>query len=93
MRVATSSTSVGVRDLKNNLSRYLDLVKEGDEVIVTDRGRPVARLCSLDPQVDRLADLIASGAVRAPRRSTRLRPARRVTAKGSVSDLVGEQRR
>ncbi|MCJ7672194.1 MAG: type II toxin-antitoxin system prevent-host-death family antitoxin, partial [Acidimicrobiia bacterium] len=40
MAVATSRVEVGVRDLKNNLSRYLDRVKEGEEVIVTDRGRP-----------------------------------------------------
>jgi prevent-host-death family protein len=93
MEVATSQVEVGVRDLKNNLSRYLDQVREGTEVIVTDRGRPVARLSGLDQETDRLAALIASGAVRAPRTSTRRRPARRVKAKGSVSDLVADQRR
>ena len=39
MAVATSRVEVGVRDLKNNLSRYLDRVKDGEEVIVTDRGQ------------------------------------------------------
>ncbi|MCB8915400.1 MAG: type II toxin-antitoxin system prevent-host-death family antitoxin [Thermoleophilales bacterium] len=35
---------VGIRDLKNNLSRHLEKVKEGETIIVTDRGKPVARL-------------------------------------------------
>ena len=82
-----------MRELKNNLGAYLGRVQDGEEVIVTDRGRPVARLSALDHSTDRLAELIASGAVRPPKRTTRHRPARRIKAKGSVSDLVAEQRR
>lgn len=37
-------TSVGIRELKNNLSRYLAAVRRGEEVIVTQRGKPVARI-------------------------------------------------
>lgn len=81
-----------MRDLKNNLSRYLDRVQTGEEVIVTDRGRPVARLSSLDQPTDRLADLIAAGVVRPARRAGRRAPARRIEPKGSVSELVAEQR-
>lgn len=90
--MATSRVEVGVRDLKNNLSRYLDRVQDGEEVIVTDRGRPVARLSSLDQPADRLADLIAAGVVRPARRARRKPPARRIEPKGSVSELVAEQR-
>jgi prevent-host-death family protein len=36
--------SVGIRDLKNNLSKYLARVKQGDEVLITDRGKSVARM-------------------------------------------------
>ena len=82
-----------MRDLKNNLSRYLDRVQGGEEVIVTERGRPIARLSALDHPADRLAALVASGAVRPPRSTGRRRPRRRIAAKGSVSDLVAEQRR
>lgn len=82
-----------MRDLKNNLSRYLERVKDGEEVIVTDRGKPVARLAALDHSTDRLTELIASGVVRPAKRSTRVAPKRRITPKGSVSDLVAEQRR
>jgi prevent-host-death family protein len=81
-----------VRELKNNLSRYLDRVQLGEEIIVTEHGRPVARLSSLDHPSDRLAELVASGAVRPPR-SERRRPVRRIKTKGPVSDLVAEQRR
>jgi antitoxin (DNA-binding transcriptional repressor) of toxin-antitoxin stability system len=62
-------------------------------VIVTDRGKPVARLSAIDHSTDRLAELIAAGIVRPAKQTTRSRPARRITPKGSVSDLVAEQRR
>ena len=93
MKVATSRVEVGVRELKNQLSRYLARVQEGEEVIVTERGRPVARISALDHSDDRLAALIASGVVRPPTRKQRHRPARRIKARGSVSELVADQRR
>ena len=37
-------TTVGVARLKAELSRYLAAVKHGEEVLITERGRPVARL-------------------------------------------------
>jgi len=52
---------LGNCELKNGLSRYLDRVQAGEEVIVTDRGRPVARLSALDATDDRLAELVAAG--------------------------------
>lgn len=41
MDVATTRDEVGVRDLKNHLRQYLERVRAGGEVVVTDRGRPV----------------------------------------------------
>ena len=38
------SESVGIRDAKMNLSKYLKLVQKGAEVIITDRGRPVGKI-------------------------------------------------
>ena len=93
MNIATSRSEVGIRELKNELSRYIDRVRAGEEVIVTDRGRPVARLSSIDHSTDRLADLIAAGLVRPPASATRHRPGLRIKANGTVSDLVAEQRR
>ncbi|MFZ4433659.1 MAG: type II toxin-antitoxin system Phd/YefM family antitoxin [Microthrixaceae bacterium] len=91
MDVATSPILVGVRDLKNNLSRYLERVREGEEVVVTDRGRPVARLLAVDASTDRLADLVDQGLVRPAVAPRRRRPKLLETA-GTVSDLVAEQR-
>ena len=92
MIVATTFVEVGVRDLKNNLSRYLDRVREGTEVVVTERGRPIARLLAIDASTNRLADLIAAGVVQAARSPRRKLPKAIQTA-GTVSDLVAEQRR
>jgi prevent-host-death family protein len=57
--------------LKAHLSRYLDAVKSGEEVIVTERGRPVARISGLDPAREpagRVALLIREGRMRPPAR-------------------------
>lgn len=37
-------TSVGVRALRNNLSEYLRRVREGELLVITDRGKPVGEL-------------------------------------------------
>lgn len=58
-------------DLKARLSRYLDIVKAGGEVIVTDRGRAVARINPLAdaPARDaRAAELVRAGLARPPER-------------------------
>lgn len=34
--------TTGIRELKNSLSRFLDLVRHGEEVVVTDHGKPIA---------------------------------------------------
>ena len=51
------SESVGVRQLRQNLSRYLDRVKLGEALVVTERGREVARLVPSGPSLDRYAEL------------------------------------
>ena len=38
------STSVGIRDAKMHLSKYLKMVQQGAEVTITDRGRPVGKI-------------------------------------------------
>jgi prevent-host-death family protein len=93
MDVATVRSEVGIRELKNRLSSYIDRVRDGEEVIVTDRGRPVARLSAVDADGDRLAQLVADGIVRPPAGTQRHLPARRIKSKGNVSDLVADQRR
>ena len=52
---------IGVRELRQHASRYLDRVANGESLEVTDRGRPVARLVPITS--DAWADMIASGRV------------------------------
>jgi prevent-host-death family protein len=59
--------SVSVSDLKARLSEYLRGVKRGEDLLITDRGRPVAMLSS-PPRADslsrELAELVEAGLVR-----------------------------
>ncbi|HVD22864.1 MAG TPA: type II toxin-antitoxin system prevent-host-death family antitoxin [Lapillicoccus sp.] len=82
---------VGVRELRDNLSRYLDRVRDGDEVVITDRGRAIARVVPIG--AERVLDrLIAEGVVTPARRPKR-RAGKPIKTKGTVSDLVADQRR
>jgi prevent-host-death family protein len=83
--------SVGIRELRDGLSRYLAEVRSGRTVTVTDHGRPVARIVPVD-EPDPLERLIAEGLVQPARQRRRSAP-QPVVASGTVSDLVAEQRR
>lgn len=84
---------VGVRELHDQLSRYLRHVGSGGDVVVTMRGRRVVRLSKVD-DADPLSDLRARGLVSEPQRPRRHARGRELlTTDGSVSDLVSEQRR
>jgi prevent-host-death family protein len=63
------AVKASVSILKAHVSRYVDAVKCGEEVIVTERGRPVARLSGLDPAREsdgRVALLLREGRMRPP---------------------------
>ena len=47
---------VGIRDAKINLSKLLKLVQDGNEVILTDRGRPVGKIVPVPPRSLALAE-------------------------------------
>jgi len=82
---------VGIRDLRNHLSKYLAGVAQGDELVVTDHGQAVARI--LPVAVPRPIDrLVAEGLV-SPSGEPRSRPRRRIQANEPISGLVAEQRR
>ena len=84
---------IGVTALRAELKRWLDEVKDGEEVIITDRGIPVARLTSVDA-APILEQLDQKGLIRLPRSVSRpkARGRRRIRASLPVSDLVSEQR-
>lgn len=58
---------VGVRELRQNLSRYLVQVKEGESFVVTERGREVARLLPSGPADSPIARLAAERGATMPR--------------------------
>jgi prevent-host-death family protein len=39
----------GIREARQNLSALLEDVRKGEEIVITDRGLPVATLCPYDP--------------------------------------------
>jgi prevent-host-death family protein len=90
---------VGVRELKNRLTAYLKLAKADGEVIVTERGRPIALIEPIgkvraDSSLEaRIAALAAKGEIQTPER--RLTPRiRRVKAAGPLlsEQIVAERR-
>jgi len=62
-------TRASVAELKAKLSEYLARAKAGEEVLVTERGRPVAKLVPVAGAAAaeaRLAELVRAGLVRPP---------------------------
>lgn len=82
---------VGIRELRDHLSRYLDEVQRGHDVIVTDRGRAIAQILPMSGETT-LDRLIREGRVTPAKTRARSRPTP-IKGKGTVSDLVAEQRR
>jgi prevent-host-death family protein len=81
---------VGIRELKQRLSEYLDRAERGELVRVTDRGRPKALLGPL-PGRARVEAGVAEGWVRAGS-GAGLGRVRRVKSTGRVLDALAEDR-
>ena len=83
---------VGVRQLRDQLSRYLNSVRDGTAITVTDHGRAVARLVPIDQP--RLLDrLIEEGVVTPSKTRKRKLPEKRVRPSQPVTPFVDDQRR
>lgn len=91
MTLQTRTYEVGVRALHDHLSEHLEHVQGGAEVLVTRRGRPIARL-SVVRESDPLQDLVRRGLVTPPNQQRVARRAQ-VKARAPVAELVAEQRR
>lgn len=84
MKRTDDETTVGLSELRNELGRYVERASAGEEIVITHRGREVARLV---PRRDKLAELIESGHARPPL-IARAELGPPIKAKGSVSDLI-----
>lgn len=90
---------IGIRELKSKLSECLREVKTGRTIIVTERGRAVARIIpdATSPDAtslrERLEFLVRTGAVLwSGRRLQLAKPVARVRGKRTVADIVIENR-
>jgi prevent-host-death family protein len=86
------SSTVGVRELRQNLSVYLARVKKGETLSVTEHNRVVATLRPA-PAMTLIERLVAEGRATAPTRSFRdLPPTPRFRSKVRISDLLRQDR-
>lgn len=81
---------VGVRELRQHASRYLDRVKSGETVEVTERGQLIALLVPPDPARNARERLIAEG--RLIPSSGSLQLPRRVQVDGTTEVVLDELR-
>lgn len=67
------SAQIGIRELKAKLSSCVKRAADGERIIVTDRGRPVAQLTNLDDatldETNHIRQAIAEGWITPPRRN------------------------
>lgn len=87
--------TVPSKELKNRLGKYLRMVRAGEAVRVTDRGRPIACILPADDQfTGLLSALVARGSL-TPGGGRLARTARPAVLKPgkSIADMVAEDRR
>jgi prevent-host-death family protein len=90
--------TAGIKELKNQLSRYIALVKKGDDVLITERGRIIARVVKENSRRSALRQalqlLVLKGQVIMPTREINRDIAKPVKLPGkAVSEIVLENRR
>ncbi len=87
--------TVGVRELKNNLSHYLRDVKRGRPIIITERGKSVAILVPAESHSDaQFARELSRKGIGSWRGGKPKGASRPITVKGKpISRIVLEERR
>lgn len=76
---------VGAFEAKNKLAALLDLVEHGEEITITRRGKPVAKLVSVKPALDHEKARSAAAGLREASRGVKLGGI-------SIKDLINEGR-
>ena len=87
-------TTIGIRDLKARLSNYILEARAGNVVVITERGRPVARLVPIRATVEqRLEELIEAGLLEwNGQRMTPSMPEIEARGEATVAELLLEDR-
>ena len=84
---------VAITEFRAALRAYVDRARRGEDVVLTERGLPIARLVAVDaaPLLEQLEREGVVTAAPAPR--PRAGGAQRAKATGPVADLISEHRR
>lgn len=91
--IRRTSSTIGVRELRQNLSIYLDRVKKGEALTVTEHGAAVAILRPLPSADSPLDRLVAEGRGRKPTREIAALPKTpRITLERPLSALIADDR-
>lgn len=86
--------TAGIRELKAHLSRYVQKVKTGEVVIITERGKPVARIVPTETSIEvRLKELEQAGLIAwSGRRLQAVGTVARARGRKSVAEMLLEDR-
>jgi prevent-host-death family protein len=85
------TVEVGVRELRENLATWLDRAAAGEDILVTERGKPKVRLTRAESVLERL---VREGRATPPSEPHgTLPPPVRLAGGFSLSDLIIEERR
>lgn len=78
---------IGTFEAKNRFSELLDEVEAGEEIVVTRRGKPVARIVAFEPPDRGVADALAA--------MERIREQAKTVSLGGITirELIDEGRR
>lgn len=85
---------VSVRELKSRLSHYLRLARQGESVVITDRGVPVGRIVPVGQDLGQRLDAMREAGLAqwSGHRLSRRKPVAKVTGRKTVGQLLVEDR-
>lgn len=85
--------TANISKTKNDLSRYLDAVREGETILILDRNRPIAQIQPLSGDAGagsaRLDELLAGGLISRPKGSTISWPTRLQAPASNEGESIG----
>ena len=89
-----AQTTVGIRELKARLSKYLKQVKAGSILVITERGKPIGRIVPIRPTGEaKMQGLIEAGILAwSGRKLVPMAPVAQTRDSGTVADLLLEDR-
>jgi prevent-host-death family protein len=102
MQKENKMKKAGVRELRLHFSQYLQEVKQGEQIVITERGEGIAQILPLYPDESKqekkiqatLRQLAQKGIVQLPPKQKFLGPPKRTKVQGTpFSDAVIEDRR